>query len=376
MIHIESRLRRYPAALTAIVAVLLVIAVMAVGAFAGNLAASRQGDGSSSNGQAAMNMSATPTIPPAPANLTSLPQPAVAPPVGNRGPELVKYTLEAKQVVGKLDDGVAFTYWTFNGTVPGPMLRVRQGDTVEITLKNAPGNVTAHSIDLHAVSGPGGGGGVTQVSPGHTAVFRFLAETPGVFVYHCATPPAAMHIAMGMYGLIVVEPPGGLPAVDHEYYVMQGEFYLNGQRGQPGLQDMSTDKMMAETPDYVVFNGAVGALSGEHALQAKTGETVRIFFGNAGPNLPSSFHVIGQVMKRVAVDGGSLWNTDVQTTLVPPGGATTVELQPDAPGDYMLVDHALTRVLMGASGMLHVTGPENPNIFQVIQHGDAGTGGH
>lgn len=374
MHHTTTQLRRFPILLVSILAIVVLVVSTACGSLDGSAATK------SSDEHAGMNMntgsSATATVAAAPANLTSLPQPAVAPPVGNRGPQLVKYEMTAEQVTGKLDDGVAFTYWTFDGTVPGPMLRVRQGDTVQITLHNAPSDIVAHSIDLHAVSGPGGGASVSQVSPGHTAIFQFLAETPGTFVYHCATPPAAMHIAMGMFGLIVVEPAGGLPAVDHEYYVMQSEFYLTGQRGEPGLQEMSTDKMMDENPDYVVFNGAVGALTGDHMLQAKTGETVRIFFGDAGPNLTSSFHVIGQIMKSVAVEGGSLTNTDVQTTVVPPGGATMIELQPDVPGTYMMVDHALSRVLKGAAGMIHVTGPDNPGVFQTIEPGDAGTGGH
>ena len=373
MNHTTTQLRRFPIALISILAILLLVATTACGTIDEGSAATKTSDEHSG-----MNMgsSATPTMAAAPADLTSLPQPAVAPPVGNRGPQLVKYEMTAEQVTGKLDDGVAFTYWTFDGTVPGPMLRVREGDTVQITLHNAPSDIVAHSIDLHAVSGPGGGASVSQVSPGHTAVFQFLAEHPGTYVYHCATPPAAMHIAMGMFGLIVVEPAGGLPAVDHEYYVMQSEFYLDGARGEPGLHQMSTDKMLDENPDYVVFNGAVGALTGDQMLQAKTGETVRIFFGDAGPNLTSSFHVIGQVMKSVAVEGGSLINTDVQTTVVPPGGATTIELQPDVPGNYMFVDHALSRTLKGAAGMIHVTGPDNPGVFQTIQPGDAGTGGH
>jgi nitrite reductase (NO-forming) len=369
------RLRRFPALLVSILAIVVLVVSTACGTIDGSDAAA-----SNDNDHAGMNMNmdmgASATVAAAPANLTSLPQPAVAPPVGNRGPQLVKYEMTAEQVTGKLDDGVAFTYWTFDGTVPGPMLRVREGDTVQITLHNAPSDIVAHSIDLHAVSGPGGGATVSQVSPGHTAVFQFLAETPGTYVYHCATPPAAMHIAMGMFGLIVVEPAGGLPAVDHEYYVMQSEFYLTGQRGEPGLQEMSTDKMMDENPDYVVFNGEVGALTGENMLQDKTGETVRIFFGDAGPNLTSSFHVIGQIMKSVAVEGGSLINHNVQTTTVPAGGATMIELQPDVPGNYMFVDHALSRTLKGAAGMIHVTGPDNPGVFQTIQPGDAGTGGH
>ena len=381
MKQIEGRSRRFPVLLASIFAVLLLVSATACGALDVNQAGANSDTATTASGNHdGMNMnmgtSATATVAAAPANLTALPQPAVAPPVGDRGPQLVKYELTAKEVTGKLDDGVAFTYWTFDGTVPGPMLRVREGDTVQLTLHNAPGTLVAHSIDLHAVSGPGGGATVSQVSPGHTAVFQFLAEHPGVYMYHCATPPAAMHIAMGMFGLIVVEPAGGLPAVDHEYYVMQSEFYLEGERAQPGLHAMSTDKMLDENPDYVVFNGSLGSLTGANALQAKTGETVRIFFGDAGPDLTSSFHVIGQVMSQVAVEGGSLMNTDVQTTVVPPGGATTIELKPDVPGDYMFVDHALSRAIKGAAGMIHVTGPDNPDVFETIQPGDAGTGGH
>jgi nitrite reductase (NO-forming) len=369
-----TQIRRFPLALIALLAIVLLITTNACGALDSSAATKSDDDHTDMNMD--MNSGASATMAAAPANLTSLPQPAVAPPVGNRGPQLVKYEMTAEQVTGKLDDGVAFTYWTFDGTVPGPMLRVREGDTVQITLHNAPSDIVAHSIDLHAVSGPGGGASVSQVSPGHTAVFQFLAETPGTYVYHCATPPAAMHIAMGMFGLIVVEPAGGLPAVDREYYVMQSEFYLEGDQGEPGLHEMSTDKMLDEEPTYVVFNGAVGALSSDHMLQAKTGETVRIFFGDAGPNLTSSFHVIGQIMKSVAVEGGTLVNHNVQTTTVAPGGATTIELQPDVPGNYMFVDHALSRTLKGAAGMIPVTGPDNPVVFQTIQPGDAGTGGH
>lgn len=317
------------------------------------------------------------TIPPAPANLAQLPLPAVAPPVGDRGPELVKYNITVKEVVAQLDDGVAYTYWTYNGTVPGPMMRVRVGDTVQVTLNNPAGNSVTHSIDMHAAAGPGGGSAVMQVAPGESKTIQFIAETPGVFVYHCATPPAAMHIAMGMFGLIVVEPAGGLPTVDHEYYVMESEFYIEGSRGQPGLHQMSMDKLLAETPDYDVFNGSVDSLNGTRALQATTGQTVRIFFGDAGPNEISSFHVIGQVMTRVAPYGAiaspgqpSEYMTNVQTILVPAGGAIMAELTPTVPGDYTLVDHSLSRVLKGGSATLHVTGSQlDPNSFKVVQPG-------
>lgn len=321
-------------------------------------------------------MAADEGLPPAPENLPELAQPVVAPPVGDRGPQLVKYELEVQEVVARLDDGVAYHFWTFDGTVPGPMLRVRQGDTVEITLKNPADSGVTHSIDLHAVMGPGGGAAVTQVMPGDEATFRFLAQHPGLYVYHCATPPVPTHIALGMYGMILVEPEGGLPPVDREFYVMQGDVYVSGERGEKGLHDIDMQKMLDEKADYVVFNGSVDALNGENALQAKTGETVRIFFGVGGPNLVSSFHVIGQVFDRVQPEGASEWVTNVQTTLVPAGGATIVEFTPTVPGDYTLVDHSIGRTMKGATGTLHVEGPDNPDVFQVIEPGSGGTGGH
>ena len=373
-------LRRRAARLTILT---VTVAALIVGAgFAGyGVRGSGGTNGMAMSGNAA---AAGTGVQPAPANLAPLPQPQVAPPVGTRGPELVKYNLEIKEVVAQLDDGVAYHYWTFNGTVPGPMLRVRVGDTVQITLTNPSTSSVTHSIDLHAVSGPGGGATDMQVTPGHSATFQFVAEHPGAYVYHCATPPPAMHIANGMYGMIVVEPAGGLPQVDQEFYVMQGDMYIDGTAGQPGLHDMSMTKMAAETPDYVVFNGSVNSLTGANALQAKTGQTVRIFFGDGGPNLTSSFHVIGQIFTRVAPDGAiadadqpSEWLTNVQTTTVPPGAATVVELKPDVPGNYTLVDHALSRAMKGASATLHVGGDQlDPNSFKVIQMGDGGSGGH
>jgi nitrite reductase (NO-forming) len=298
-----------------------------------------------------------------------LPLPPVAPPVGQREATTVQYTVEIKEVVATLDDGVTYTYWTFGGTVPGPMLRVRQGDTVELTLTNNAASQVQHNIDLHAVTGPGGGAEATMVNPGESKTIRFQALNPGVFVYHCAVPPVAHHIASGMYGLIVVEPPQGLPRVDREFYVMQGDMYLTGNRGDQGHRDFSTEKMLAEQPDYVVFNGSVGALTGDNALKANTGETVRIFFGVGGPNITSSFHIIGEIFDRVAPEGGSFddpgrWQTNVQTTGVPAGGATVVELTVQVPGKYVLVDHSLGRVLKGAAGILLVEGAENPAVFQ------------
>jgi nitrite reductase (NO-forming) len=312
----------------------------------------------------------------APVTAPRLGQPVVAPPVGGRGASVISLALETKEVVAQMDDGVAYEYWTFDNTVPGPMLRVRQGDTVELTLKNAPDSKVAHSIDLHAATGPGGGGKVTQVAPGQHATFRFQALNPGVYVYHCATPNVAHHIANGMYGLIVVEPPGGLAAVDREFYVMQGDFYLEGARGDKGKRPFALDKMRDERADYVLFNGGVGALTGGGALKAKVGETVRVFFGVGGPNLTSSFHVIGEIFDRVYPEGASQPLTNVQTSLVPAGGAFIAEFALQVPGTYILVDHSLGRLEKGAAAYLDVTGEENPGVFQTLKDGGAGSGGH
>jgi len=277
----------------------------------------------------------------------------------------VRVNLEAVEVEGQLADGTTFTYWTFNGQVPGPFIRVRLGDTIEIHLKNSANSTMNHSIDLHAVTGPGGGAAVTQTEPGKESVFTAKTIVPGLFVYHCATPMVANHISNGMYGMILVEPEGGLPPVDREFYVMQGDIYTTGEFGDKGKQTTDITKLLNEDPEYVVFNGAVGALTDQKPLKANVGETVRIFFGVGGPNLTSSFHVIGEMFDRV-YDQASLTSeplTNVQTTIVPPGGATVVEFQLQVPGRYILVDHAIARLQRGLAGYLIVEGDENPEIF-------------
>ena len=264
----------------------------------------------------------------------------------------------------ELAPGVSYNFWTFDGTVPGSFIRVREGDQVEIHLKNDMHNQMPHNIDIHAVSGPGGGARVTMTMPGQESVFTFSAEHAGLYVYHCATAPVGVHIANGMYGLLLVEPRDGLPKVDHEFYVMQGEFYTKGKNGEPGLQAFDYQKAVDERPEYVVFNGSAGALTGDRALKAKTGESIRIFMGNGGPNLVSSFHVIGAVFDNVYPEAGSVPQHDVQTTLVPAGGATMVEFRPQMPGDYVLVDHSIFRAFSkGALGMLHVDGKGNPLVY-------------
>jgi nitrite reductase (NO-forming) len=291
--------------------------------------------------------------------------PADLPPsVGDRPAQAIRVDLEAVELEGQLDDGVTYTYWTFDGQVPGPFIRIRVGDTVELHLSNRANSRMVHSIDLHAVTGPGGGAAVTQVPPGEEKAFTFRALKPGLYVYHCATPMVAHHIANGMYGLILVEPEGGLRQVDREFYVMQGEIYTRQPFGEQGHLEFDGEKLLDETPEYFVFNGAVGALTKERPLQAEVGETVRIFLGVGGPNFTSSFHVIGEIFDRV-YDEASLESpplTDVQTTLVPPGGATVVEFSLEVPGRYILVDHALARMERGLVGFLLVTGEDNPAV--------------
>lgn len=339
------------------------------------------------------------------------------PPITRNHSETVVVELETKEVVAKLADGVTYEYWTYNGTVPGPFLRVREGDTVEIRLRHAlhddegeehaalrldpiakaaahgtkeehatkdtghtddghggsdPSHEQAghgkHSIDLHAVIGPGGGATVMQTRTGKTSVFRFRALRPGIYVYHCASPHVPTHIANGMYGMILVEPKEGLRPVDREFYVMQGELYTAGTLGEHGHQAFSKEKLLAETPEYIVFNGRVGALRGSGALRAKVGETLRLYVG-VGTFLPSSFHIIGGIFENLYPEGDLLSppHKNVQTTLIPAGGAAVVEFTPRVPGTYLLVDHSLTRSIdRGALGEIIVEGPPNPLLFSAV----------
>lgn len=290
--------------------------------------------------------------------------PHVPPPITRTHATKVVVKLEVHEVVKRLADGVDYTFWTFGGSVPGKFIRIREGDEVEFNLSNNPSSKMPHNIDLHAVTGPGGGAASSFTAPGHTSVFSFKALNAGLYVYHCATAPVGMHIANGMYGLILVEPRGGMPKVDREYYVMQGEFYTAGKNGAPGLQPFNMEKAIEEKPDYVVFNGAVGALTGDNAITAKTGETVRLFVGNGGPNLISSFHVIGEIFDRVNAEGGAAINSNVQTTLIPAGGSAIVEFKTDVPGTYVIVDHSIFRTFnKGSLGMLKVDGSEDKVIY-------------
>jgi len=298
------------------------------------------------------------------------------PPIGDRAPAVVKVTLTAKELVGVLDpeSGTTYRYWTFDGKVPGPFIRVRQGDTVEVTLTNAKDSTMVHSVDFHAAIGPGGGAALTQVPPGQSKTFAFKATTPGLFVYHCGSPMIAQHIANGMYGLILVEQQGGLQPVDHEYYLMQGEIYTTEPKGKSGLQQFSAENLLAENAQYFIFNGAVDAITKEHPLNAKEGETVRIYFGNAGPNATASEHMVGEIFTRYYQFGSLLSPplTGIQTTTVPPGDAAILELKAKVPGQFTLMDHAISRMMKGNTAILQVTGPENAAL---IHAGPATPGG-
>jgi len=303
-----------------------------------------------------------PVGPPIRAVLTSPPN--VPPPTNRRKPAKVIVELEVREVEKEISEGVRYTFWTFGGTVPGSFIRVRQGDTVEFHLKNHPDNKMPHNIDLHGVIGPGGGAASSFTAPGHESQFTFKAMNQGIYVYHCATAPVGMHVGNGMYGLMLVEPPEGLAPVDHEYYVMQGDFYTVGKYREKGLQAFDMQKAIDEKPTYVVFNGSEGSLIGERALTAKVGQRVRLFIGNGGPNLVSSFHVIGEIFDRVWYEGGVHYQENVQTTLIPAGGAVIAEFHTIVPGSFVMVDHSIFRAFnKGALAILKVDGPENKLVY-------------
>ncbi|MFZ5438825.1 MAG: copper-containing nitrite reductase [Myxococcota bacterium] len=290
--------------------------------------------------------------------------PMVPPPITRTTPAKVKVELEVVEKVMQLADGVEYTFWTFGGTVPGKFIRIREGDTVEFWLENHPNNKLPHNIDLHAVTGPGGGAASTFTAPGHKSRFTFQALNAGLYIYHCATAPVGMHIANGMYGLIYVQPKTPLPKVDREYYVVQGDFYTDAEFGTKGLQPFSMKRAIDERPSYVVFNGSALSLVGDRALKGKVGETIRLYVGNGGPNLVSSFHVIGEIFDRVYTEGGMKVQENVQTTLIPAGGSAIVEFKLNTDGTYILVDHSIFRTFnKGSLGMLKVDGPGNKDVY-------------
>jgi nitrite reductase (NO-forming) len=287
----------------------------------------------------------------------------VPPPITRSEPATVEVTLTAKEVTANLADGTTYDFWTFDGTVPGPMVRAMVGDTIKLTLVNSADDKIGHNIDLHAVNGPGGGAAVTNVMPGETKTLTFKALHAGLFIYHCAFTPPWLHIAQGMYGAILIEPAGGLPPVDREFYVVQGEWYTAGAAGSQGHQPFSEAKAAAEQPEYFTLNGNTAALTQLFPLQADVGETIRLFFGDGGPNVGSNFHIIGEVFDKVYSGSPDTFVANEETWYVPPGSASIFEFTLDEPGQYLLVDHALYRASKGALGYLQVSGDWNHDIY-------------
>lgn len=310
-------------------------------------------------------------------------------PVTRTGPITIQATFQIKEGIAQVVQGTYLDYWTFDGTVPGPMIRGMVGDTVDFHLKNPADSTMPHNVDFHAVTGPGGGSVRLDTAPGAESELKVKLLHPGIYIYHCAFPVIPFHISHGMYGLVVVEPEGGLPKVDHEYYIMQSEFYTSagGDKAassltKQGLLSFDGTNGLLEEPTFVVFNGRPDAVNGDRALGVyngdviKTGDTIRLFVGDIGPNLVSSFHVIGEMFDTVYVEGSfALENHEVQTTLVPAGGAVGVEFKVEVPGNYLMVDHAIYRVLKGAAGTIHVTGPDQPDIYDSIKYSDQLRGG-
>lgn len=300
---------------------------------------------------------------------------AVPPPITRTEPATVEFRLTSKEVIAEVAPDVSFNYWTFNGQVPGPMLRVREGDTVILSLTNDETSLHPHSIDLHAVNGPGGGAVLTNVEPGQTKTFKWKAVNPGLYEYHCATMNVSTHSAHGQYGLILVEPKEGLPKVDKEFYVMQGELYTAGNLGRKGMTVFDAQKVLDGNPTYVTFNGRVEA---KNKMEVKRGDRVRMYVGNGGINLTSSFHVIGEIFDTVYPEGamgqGSSLFKNVQSTIVPAGGSAVVEFVAEVPGRLLLVDHALARLNKGAWATLMVKGEENPDVFSQVGNVDSAPG--
>ncbi len=276
-------------------------------------------------------------------------------------------TLTVEEVTAEIEPGVTFDYMTFDGRIPGPMIRVRQGDTVSFTLENAPDGMT-HNVDMHAVYGTGGGAVATTVGPGEANAERFRCEYPGAFVYHCAVPNMDYHVSAGMFGLILVEPPEGLPSVDREFYVGQHELYTDKDAGEEGHHTFDFKAMEREDPSYVLINGEKHALTADRhgAAQAEVGETVRVFMVDGGPNLTANVHPIGNVWASAYRDGALAGTGEeyVQTMAVPPGSAMVGRLDLPVPETVKLVDHALSRATRkGCLAEIAVRGDENPAVF-------------
>ena len=313
--------------------------------------------------------------------------PEMPPPSNRSTPAIVDIQFEVVEGVSIINPttGVETETWGYrlvdgpDGIVvgtPGPVIRARVGDVLRFTISNPESNLNPHNVDFHAVTGQGGGAEATTVAPGETKTIEARLLYPGFFMYHCAYGDIPAHISHGMFGGILVDPETPLPAVDHEWYMVQSEYYTTST--EPGVVDFDRAAVTNEEPTFVVFNGAVGALAGDNALGMAVGERARIYFVNAGLNLDSNFHPIGshwdKVYQEAAILNAPLRGS--QTTLVPAGGGTVVELIGQVPSTIVLVDHALSRAVdKGAIGQIVVTGDANSEIFEDVTGGGGGAEG-
>lgn len=314
------------------------------------------------------SVSAAENLPIIQAQLTYAPD--VPPPITRNTPVILRSDLTSTVNTKPINAQYKYNFWGFNDHTPGPFIRAREGDILEIHLTNKDtSSGMSHNIDFHAATGPGGGGPLLTVPKGATKVAHLKLLHPGLYIYHCAVAPIPMHVANGMYGLILVEPRGGLPKVDKEFYVLQSEFYAGEPKSDSDILPFSYMDGLNEHPRFVVFNGRVGSMIDANALQAKTSDRIRIYFGNAGPNLISSFHVIGTILDKVYREGDLISPParSIQTTLVPPGGSAVVEFETPVPGNYTLVDHAIFRIDKGAVGFINVTGDKRPDIYFSVE---------
>ncbi len=289
-------------------------------------------------------------------------------PINRNRPVTHNITLESKDLISEIEPGVQFKFMTYGGQVPGPMIRVRQGDKMNLTFKNNSQNTLLHNVDFHAVYGTGGGSKATLCPPGQSRELHAKLMYPGAFIYHCAVPKLDEHISSGMFGMIVVEPNEGLSEVDHEFYLGQHEVYSNKEAGEKGFHEIDVESMKAENPTYVLLNGEKKALTedGYGTMKTQVGDTARIFMVTGGPNLSSSFHAIGNVWTKAWREGAIASEPEeyVQTCHVAPGSCGIFEMDFPVPEKSFLVDHALSRYnRKGMLGVIEVEGEEQPHIF-------------
>jgi nitrite reductase (NO-forming) len=289
-------------------------------------------------------------------------------PIDRFEPKTHEVELVCEEVTAEIESGVTFNYMTFGGEVPGPMIRVREGDTIDLTIRNPDRNNKPHNVDFHACYGTGGGAEATTIAPGEVERLRFKAMYPGSFIYHCAVATMDFHISSGMFGMILVEPREGLPEVDHEFYFGQHEVYTDKDKGKEGHHGFDFEAMKAEEPTYVLLNGEEYAYTADNKgpLKVETGDTARVFLVTGGPNVTSNFHPIGNVWSKSWAEGAieSEPEINVQTKPVAPGSCFIGEMEFPVPETVKLVDHALSRVVhKGMMAEIKAEGEPDREIF-------------